>query len=106
MGSFEKIFGPKSFMTISETHQCEQGAVKLRYARDVPGGKGAARDLDYAAIHLVTTKVKIEVMPADMAQGVISATLTAAEAIWVLGGTRPSTETFAGICERLAQKWR
>lgn len=94
--------------TISLSHNCKQGTIKLRMALDIGGIGGGIfevfENLDYSGLHLLSTKVTIEITPSQGKGRKLTTTLSAANAEKLIGGTKPCTETyeqiFKAICER------
>lgn len=87
--------------TIEATCRCQQGVIKLRIDLDIPGADKVFEKFpiipDYAALSRITREVKIEVKPLDPSRRKLSITLPAAEAVELIGGQAPCTETFESI---------
>ena len=82
-------------MTVVATHPYGRGTIKLRMVMDVAGG--SVSDIDYAALQLITTKVKIEIMPDKGNGGKLAISLSASDAVKLIGGVPPSVETYESI---------
>jgi hypothetical protein len=94
--------------TLVATCHCEQGTIQLQFSLDIPrsNGKVGYPKVDYAALQLITSKVKIEVIPADMGRDKLAITLPAADAVELMGGREPCTETFDCIYRKLCERKR
>src|SRR5262245_26278833 len=92
--------------TVSLTCHCEQGTIKLRMALDMPNAGAELARLDFAALERVTSKVKIEILPADMGQEKLTITLPATEAVALFGGTQPCTATYDSIRRQVCERKR
>ena len=68
-----RIFREGEGVTVVVTCPCDQGTIKLQMTSDIPGSVGFA-SVDFAALQLVTSKVKIEIQPADNDQGKLTIT--------------------------------
>jgi hypothetical protein len=91
--------------TISVTHRCGQGAIKLRMVLDVKGwSMGAIENLDYSGLHLLSTKVTIEIIPNQGKGRKLTTTLSAAKAEKLIGGTQPCTETYEQIYKAICEQ--
>ena len=91
-----RIFREGEGVTLVATCPCDQGTIKLQMTSDIPGSVGFA-SIDFTALQLVTSKVKIDILFADNDQDKLTITLPAAEAVELIGGTRPCTATFDRI---------
>jgi hypothetical protein len=99
--------GSEEVTLVTGVYHCNQGTIKLRFSLDSRKGDGHMvypRSIDFSALNLITTKVRIEILPADINQDRLTITVPASEAVEIMGGREPSTETFhkihCHVCER------
>src|SRR5262249_31477458 len=79
--SGSKFSKPLRPLKVMATFDCEQGTIRLHMLLDGPRGGAALANIDYRALQLVTTTVRIEILPADSGQAKVTRTLPAAEAV-------------------------
>jgi hypothetical protein len=87
--------GQNGRVTFTIPHECEKGTINLRMRLDYSGGTLAP--IDYSTFQGVTTKIEIQIIPTEGYGANLSVKVNAAEAVRLLGGVRPSAETFDNI---------
>ncbi len=102
------IFDDKSLKppTVVATCHCDQGTIKLHMSLDIPRGGVGFPSIDFAWLHKMTTKIKLEILSTDINFDKLTITLPAAEAVELIGGTKPCTETFDCIRQRVCERKR
>jgi len=102
------IFGDRPIkpLTVVATCQCEQGTIKLQMVLDIPRSGSGLPNIDYAALQQITSKVRIEILPVAMDQDKLTLTLPAAEAVELIGGAQPCTESFESIRRQVCERKR
>jgi hypothetical protein len=124
MPNLRDIFGDRP-MSESWTYQCRQGTVRLRFARDIPqtdesrkavGGSyvtetnakgGFVRGYpvtEFASLPLLTTKIRIEIVPIDINASKVTATVPAVEAMEIFDGLPPSDETYDEVLRQVRDR--
>lgn len=82
---------------------CAQGTIILEFALDLPQSKpgGWLSDVEFSQLHLRTSKVTLHVIPVDMNDESFKVTASAVDAVVIIDGVRPTTESYPAIRERV-----
>ncbi len=64
----------------------------------------ALENLDYSGLHLLSTTVTIEITPNQGEGRKLTATLSAANAVTLIGGTKPCNETYEQIYRSICEQ--